>query len=90
MSHPLLDHFASQASRRATPHKTQIRVQAGESRVLPRSTRRVRVLSGKAWLSHETADQIVRYHESIQLQHSQSGTVVTALGQEHLELEILA
>lgn len=90
MSHPLLDHFAAQAARRATPHKTHLRVQAGQSRVLPSSARRVRVLSGKAWVALDSADQIVRYHESIRLHPNQSGAVVTALGQEPLQLEILA
>jgi hypothetical protein len=90
MSHPLLDHFAAQATRHTSPNLTQFSVKAGESRVLPRPARRLRVLSGKAWISLDSADHIIRYQETFQLHHDASSIIVTALGQEHLRLEIIA
>jgi hypothetical protein len=90
MSHPLLDHFASQSDRRATVKSTSLRLNTGESRVLPRSVRRFRVLAGKAWVALDTEDVIVRYQETLHLRNRHSPAIVTPLGSEGLELEIIA
>ena len=57
---------------------------------LPRQVRFVRVLSGTAWVSIGRDDVVIRPQESLYLTQRQPGAVVTALGKQRLEFEMIA
>ena len=57
---------------------------------LPRQVRFVRVLSGTAWVSIGREDVVIRPQETLYLTHQKPGVVVTALGKQRLEFEMIA
>ena len=57
---------------------------------LPRQVRFVRVLSGTAWVSIGREDVVIRPQETLYLTQRQPGAIVTALGKQRLEFEMIA
>ncbi len=59
-----------------------------EAYTLPRSTRRIRVLQGGAWVSHLREDMVICAGETLTLLPDREGVVITAVGRQPVELEI--
>jgi hypothetical protein len=57
---------------------------------LPSHVRGIRVISGKAWVTLGREDVIVGTQETFYLRPNQHGTVVTALGRDRLEFDLIA
>ncbi|MGO8694867.1 MAG: hypothetical protein ACLQMF_14490 [Rectinemataceae bacterium] len=56
--------------------------------LLPRSSRVLQVLSGKAWVSFEGEDRIIESGDSLALSRARNGAVISATGKEALLFEV--
>ncbi|MAS37977.1 MAG: hypothetical protein CL610_28540 [Anaerolineaceae bacterium] len=57
---------------------------------LPKGVRQIRVNTGMAWVSLGQQDVIVRPQEALYLHQDRNGVVVTALGNQRLEFDMVS
>ena len=74
----------------AEREKERMSLSDREAFTLPRQVRFVRVLSGTAWVSIGREDVVIRPQETLYLTQRQPGAIVTALGKQRLEFEMIA
>ena len=78
------------SGRFAEREKERMSLSDKEAFTLPQQVRFFRVLSGTAWVSIGREDVVIRPQESLYLSQKQPGVVVTALGKQRLEFEMVA
>ena len=66
----------------------RVTIRESDAYTVPNGTRRLRVVSGSAWVSHLREDLIVHSGQVLHLMPDREGVVVTAIGRQPLELEI--
>ena len=81
---------AGGSGRFAEREKERMSLSDREAFTLPKQVRFFRVLSGTAWVSIGRDDVVIRPQESLYLTQRQPGAVVTALGKQRLEFEMIA
>jgi len=70
------------------PRFQRLTISEAHAYTLPRTTRRIRVAQGGAWVSHLREDLVVRAGQTLHLLPDHEGVVVTAVGHTPVELEI--
>lgn len=66
----------------------RVTIHESDAFTVPDGTRRLRVVSGSAWVSHLREDIIVHTGQVLHLMPDHEAVVVTAVGHQPLELEI--
>ena len=69
-------------------HFQRLTISEAHAYTLPRTTRRIRVANGGAWVSHLREDLVIKAGQTLHLLPDHEGVVVTAVGHTPVELEI--
>ena len=72
----------------AQDHAQLLTVSEANAYTLPRTTRRIRVIQGGAWVSHRAEDLVVKAGQTLHLLPDHEGAVVTSVGRLPVEIEI--